>query len=466
MPMPDLDALLDHVDRHLDEARERLFTLLRIPSISAQPAHAGDCRRAAEWLRSELESLGFRTAVHETGGHPVVLAHHDAAGAQAPHLLFYGHYDVQPADPLELWTSPPFEPVEVDGPHGRRVVARGAVDDKGQTFLWLEAFRAWLQVQGELPARITVLIEGEEEIGSPSLPAFLAEHRAALDADIAVISDTAMWDIETPAITTRLRGSTYVEICLQLADRDLHSGVFGGSAQNAANVLTRVLGELHDAAGRVQVPGFYDGIEPLSPELLASWAALGFDEAASLAAIGLRTPAGEHGLNALERLWGRPTADITGIWSGYTGPGGKTVIPAEAHAKLSFRLVPGQDPAAVLDGFRSFMAARLPPEARVTYDVPFQGRGLALPLDSPWIRTATAALADEYGKPPVLIGSGGSIPVVEMMKSELGLDALLVGFGLADDQVHSPNEKFEMTCFHRGQRAHVRLLAALASANA
>ena len=460
--MTDTGPLLDHIDQNLDAARARLFDWLRIPSISAQPDHAADCRRAADWLRDELAGLGFTAAVRPTAGHPVVLAQHPGPGGDAPHLLFYGHYDVQPPEPLELWTSPPFDPVLADGPHGKRIVARGAVDDKGQTRLWMEAFRAWHAVTGGLPVRVTVLVEGEEEVGSPSLAAFLAANREALAADVVVISDTGMWDIATPAITTRLRGSTYVELGLRVAGRDLHSGLFGGSAQNAANILARILGELHDAEGRVQVPGFYDGIRPVPAALLDSWQRLGFDEAAFLGRMGLRTPAGERGRPALERLWARPTADVTGMWSGYTGPGAKTVIPAEAHAKVSFRLVPGQDPQAVLDGFRAFVAARLPPEAAASYRVMFQGRGLEIPAESRWVRGAAAALQAEYGKPPVMMGSGGSIPVVEMMKDVLGLDSLLVGFGLDDDQVHSPNEKFEQRCFHHGIRAHVRLLGRFA----
>jgi acetylornithine deacetylase/succinyl-diaminopimelate desuccinylase-like protein len=462
--MSDVDALLGRIDRDLDAARERLFAWLRIPSISADPAHAKDCRQAAGWLRDELAGLGFSASVRETAGHPVVLAHHPGPGGDAPHLLFYGHYDVQPADPLALWTSPPFEPALTEGPRGKRIVARGAVDDKGQTMLWLEAFRAYVAETGGLPVRVTVLVEGEEEVGSPNLSAYLAANRDELRADAVVISDTGMWDVATPAITTRLRGSTYVEVGLQVAARDLHSGLFGGSAQNAANVLARILGELHDSQGRIQVPGFYDGVKPLPSELLTSWDKLQFDEAGFLGRMGLRTPAGEKGRSSLERLWARPTADVTGMWSGYTGPGAKTVIPAEAHAKVSFRLVPGQDPAAVVEGLRQFVLSRLPPEASATFDVLFQGRGLEVPSDNPWVRAAEAALEAEYGRKPVMMGSGGSIPVVEMMKDVLGLDCLLVGFSLDDDQVHSPNEKFEMVCFHKGQRAHVRLLAELAAA--
>jgi len=463
--MPDLQPILDHVDRQQDAAQARLLDWLRIPSISAQPDHRADCAAAADWVRAQLAGLGFDAAVRPTAGHPVVIGHHPGPGDGAPHLLFYGHYDVQPPDPLDLWSSPPFEPAMADGPHGKRVVARGAVDDKGQTMMWLEAFRAWQAAGGGLPARITVLVEGEEEVGSPSLAAFLDANRAELAADVVVISDTGMWDIDTPAITTRLRGSTYVEVALRMAERDMHSGLFGGSAQNAANVLARILGDLHDADGRIRLAGFYDGIVPPAPAVLRQWAALGFDEAAFLGTVGLRTPAGERGLPALERLWARPTADVTGMWAGYTGPGAKTVIPAEAHAKISFRLVPGQDPAAVLASLEAFIAERLPAEAQARCTPLFLGRGLEIPADSPFVRAATTALHAEYGRDPVLMGSGGSIPVVEMMKTILGLDALLVGFGLNDDQVHSPNEKFEMRCFHQGSRSHVRLLGAIAESN-
>ncbi len=361
-----IDPILQHVDTELDRSRETLFALLRIPSISAQPAHKPDCRRAAEWLRAELTGLGFEAGLRETEGHPVVLAHHPGPpGYQGPHILFYGHYDVQPADPLDLWTSPPFEPQLVDGPRGKRIVARGAVDDKGQVMMFVEALRAWHAAGGGIPARLTVLIEGEEEVGSVNLEPFLAANRDALAADLALISDTGMWDIDTPAITTRLRGLVFAEITLKGPSRDLHSGLFGGSALNPINALTRILGELHDADGRVQIPGFYDGVKPLAPEQARQWEALGFDEAAFLGGIGLAHPAGETGRPALERLWARPTADINGIWGGYTGPGTKTVIASEASAKLSFRLVPGQEPQAIITGVRRFLDARTPPGARV-----------------------------------------------------------------------------------------------------
>lgn len=460
---PPLDAILARLDAGQAAAEARLLDWLRIPSISAQPAHAGDCLRAAEWVRADLAGMGFTAEIRPTAGHPVVVAHHPGPGPNAPHLLFYGHYDVQPADPLALWTSPPFDPVVLDGPHGRRVVARGAVDDKGQTAMWLEALRAWHEVAGGPPCRVSVLIEGEEEVGSPSLDAFLAANKAELAADVAVISDTGMWDIDTPAITTRLRGMVYAQIDLKAASRDLHSGIYGGAALNPVNALAQVLGGLHDENGRVQIPGFYEGVAEISNSQRVEWDSLGFDEAGFLGDIGLSTPAGERGRSGLERLWARPTADLNGIWGGYTGDGSKTVIAAEAHAKLSCRLVPGQDPARVAEGIRAFINDRLPPDAKAEVTIFTTTPGIEVPADSRWVGAARRALAEEYGRPAVLIGSGGSIPVVESMRRLLGLDSLLVGFGLNDDQVHSPNEKFELRCLHQGARSHARMLAAFAA---
>ena len=460
--MTRLPAILDHIEAGLEGSRSRWFDLLRIPSVSAQPVHAPDCVNAAEWLRAALTATGFTAQVLPTAGLPAVVAHHPGT-APGPRLLYYGHYDVQPAEPLELWHSPPFEPVLSDGPHGPRITARGAVDDKGQVMMWLEALRAWHDVAGGPPMPVTVLIEGEEEVGSINLEPFLIKHRDALAADIAIISDTGMWDIDTPAITTSLRGMVYVELTLHAAKRDLHSGLFGGSALNPINALTRILGALHEANGRVQVPGFYDGIAEPSAAQLAAWRTLGFDEGEFLGGIGLSVPVGERGRSGLERMWARPTADINGIWGGYTGAGSKTVIAAEASAKLSFRLVPGQDPAAVLDGFKRFVAERIPEDARVTFTPFASAPGIQIPAESRFVQAAQAALADEFGRPAVLIGSGGSIPVVDSLRRILGIDSLLMGFGLNDDQVHSPNEKFEWRCFHHGLRSHARLLASLSA---
>jgi len=466
MPAPSSDtvaAVLHHADASLDASRGRLFELLSIPSISAQPNHRPDCQRAAEWVRSQLADLGFAAEIRPTDGHPVVVAHHAApAGYRGPHILFYGHYDVQPVDPLDLWHSPPFEPQLVDGPHGKRFVARGAVDDKGQAMMFVEAMRAWKEAAGEIPVHVTALIEGEEEVGSPNLEPFLIANKADLESDLALISDTGMWDIDTPAITTRLRGMTYVQMTLKAANRDLHSGLYGGSALNPINALAHVLGDLHDANGRIQLPGFYDKVKPLSNAQRAQWDALGFDEGAFLGKIGLSSPSGERGYSGLERLWARPTADINGMWGGYTGAGGKTVIAAEASAKISFRLVPGQDPDEVFEQFKRFVAERLPAGATVDYECGTRSPGIEVNVESPWVLAAQAVLTDEYGKPALLMGSGGSIPVVTSLRTVLGIDSLLMGFGLDDDQVHSPNEKFEQRCFHHGIRSHIRLLAKFA----
>ncbi len=456
-----LETILSHIDENLDAARERLFELLRIPSISAQSAHGADCRRAAEWARDQLAGMGFTARLSETSGLPGVIAHHHGAGPHAPHVLFYGHYDVQPADPLNLWHSDPFDPQLVDGPRGKRIVARGAVDDKGQVVSFLEACRAHIDVTGTLPVRLTILLEGEEECGSPSLPELLTNERDTLAADFVLVADTNMWNFETPAITASLRGLAGAELTIKAASRDLHSGLFGGLALNPIAVLTKILGDLRDANGTIQIPGFYDGIAPIPEKLAASWKTLDFSATDFLGDVGLATPAGERDQPPLAQLWARPTAEINGIYGGYQGEGAKTVIPAEATAKLTFRLVPGQNPQKILENFETFVTGRLPPDARATFKHFGASPGFALSPDAPFMRAAQTALADEFGKPAALIGSGGSIPVVEAFKTHLGLDTLMAGFGLDDDRIHSPNEKFELACFHRGTRAHARLLAAL-----
>jgi acetylornithine deacetylase/succinyl-diaminopimelate desuccinylase-like protein len=455
-----MDKILAHIDENLETSLERLFGLLRIPSISAQPAHAQDCRRAAAWARDTLAEMGFDARLSETAGLPGVVATHHGAGPNAPHVLFYGHYDVQPADPLELWHSDPFDPQLVDGPRGRRIVARGAVDDKGQVVSFMEAVRAHLAVNGTLPVRLTILLEGEEECGSPSLAELLTNERATLAADFVLVADTNMWNVETPAITTSLRGLAGVELTISGPSRDLHSGLFGGIALNPINELTRVLGAMRDDHGTIKIPGFYDGVEDVSPTLIASWAGLGFDPKEFLGEVGLAYPAGEIGQSPLAQLWARPTADINGIYGGYQGDGSKTVIPAHATAKITFRLVPGQDAGKILDHFEVFVKSLLNPDARASFTRFGASPGIAISLDAPFMRAAKTALAAEFGKAPALIGCGASIPVVESFKTHLGLETLLAGFGLDDDRIHSPNEKFEVANFHRGTRAHARLLAA------
>jgi acetylornithine deacetylase/succinyl-diaminopimelate desuccinylase-like protein len=455
-----MEQILKHIDDHLDASLQRLFSLLRIPSISTQPAHAGDCRKAAEWARDTLTQMGFAARLAETSGLPGVIATHHGAGPDAPHVLFYGHYDVQPADPLALWESDPFDPQLVEGPRGKRIVGRGAVDDKGQVVSFLEACRAHLAVNGKLPVRLTILLEGEEECGSPSLGELLTREKEALAADFVLVADTNMWNFETPAITTSLRGLAAIEVTVEAAARDLHSGLYGGLALNPINALTRVLGDLQDDQGKIRIPGFYDGVAPVPEAVRTSWDALGFDAASFLGEVGLHHPAGEHGQSPLAQLWARPTADINGIYGGYQGDGTKTVIPAEATAKLTFRLVPGQDPAKILDNFERFVTERLPPDAKAEFKRLGAAPGFAMDLGAPFMAAAREALAAEFGKATALIGCGGSIPVVAAFKTHLGQETLLAGFGLDDDRIHSPNEKFELACFHRGTRAHARLLAA------
>jgi acetylornithine deacetylase/succinyl-diaminopimelate desuccinylase-like protein len=460
MSLP-LEPVLARLDVNRDPAIERWKELLRIPSIGTDPTRNADTRRAAEWLAGNLRSIGFQASLRETPGQPMVVAHHPGPdGAGGPHILYYGHYDVQPVEPLELWLSPPFEPTMVTTERGPRMVARGAVDDKGQVMTWLEALRAWHEVHGTLPVRASVFLEGEEESGSPSLVPFLEAHREELRADVCVVSDTGMWDIDTPAITTTLRGLVYVELTLSGPSRDLHSGMYGGAVPNPLNVMTQVLGQLHDGEGRVRIPGFYDQVREL--EEVRQWAALPFDEAEFLSGAGIKAPQGEAGRSTLERVWSRPTCDINGIWGGYTGPGSKTVIPAKASAKLSCRLVPDQDPARILAGLREFLDARTPADCHWEIAVHGLSPALRLAADSSYLAAAKRALEAVFDRPPLMVGMGGSIPAVEAIKRLLGMDSLLVGFGLADDLVHSPNEKFELRCFEAGVRTHARLLAELA----
>ena len=459
--MASLDDALARIDHNLDGALKRLFGLLEIRSISADPAYKAECARAAQWLVDELNGLGFDASVRPTAGHSMVVAHARAQRADAPHVLFYGHYDVQPADPLELWETDPFAPRMVDAPEGRRIVARGAADDKGQLMTFVEACRAFMETGG-LPCHVTLLFEGEEECGSPSLPAFLAANKADLSADLAMLCDTNMWNRKTPMITTMLRGLALEEVVIRAASRDLHSGLFGGAARNPIHVLAKIVADLHDVNGAITLPGFYDGVPELPQEVAAQWRALDFDEAQFLGDVGLSQPAGERGRSILELIWARPTCDVNGIVGGYTGAGSKTVLPAQASAKFSFRMVGAQDPEAVLASFRAFVEARLPPACEAEFIRHGASPALTLPFASEPLSRARRALADEWGVEPVLGGSGGSIPIVGEIKRDLGMDALMVGFGLDDDRIHSPNEKYELSSFHKGTRSWARILAALA----
>ena len=460
MPAP-IDAVLGRLDRDFEASLERLLAVLRIPSVSTDPAYGAECRRAAEWSAAQLRDIGFDTRLVETPGQPMVVGHREVPGAQR-RVLFYGHYDVQPPDPLELWDAPPFEPKVVDGPRGPQLRGRGTSDDKGQFMTFLEAARAWRAEAGELPVSVTVLLEGEEETGSPSLGPFLEAHKDELRADVALVCDTTQWDAATPAITTRLRGLMLDEITVTTAKRDLHSGMFGGPARNPIHVLARLIAALHDEDGRVLVPGFYDGIAEVPPDVMAQWKSLGFDERAFLAEAGLTAVAGERGRDVLELLWARPTCDVNGIHGGYTGEGSKTIVPARASAKVSFRLVAGQDPLKIRESFRRYLEGLVPPGAALAFAAHGASPALELPLESPFIAAARRALTDEWGKEAVLMGCGASIPIVGAFKRDLGMDALMVGFALDDDRIHSPNEKYELASFRKGTRSWARILGALA----
>ncbi|MDB5649158.1 MAG: Peptidase [Hyphomicrobiales bacterium] len=460
--MAAIDQVLSTIDHNLDAAVQRLFGLLAIPSVSTDPAFAGDCEKACQWLVNELTGLGFDASLRKTAGHPMVVAHAKAKRRDVPHVLFYGHYDVQPADPVELWESYPFAPHIVEAPTGKRIVARGAADDKGQLMTFVEACRAFNETGG-LPCDITILFEGEEETGSPSLPAFLAENKTELKADLMLVCDTSMWDQRTPAITTMLRGLVLEEVVIHGASRDLHSGMFGGPAINPIRVLGRIIADIHDDQNRVALPGFYDGVADLPQDVADQWRALDFDPRKFLSEVGLSEPAGEHDRSVLEQIWSRPTCDVNGIIGGYTGKGSKTVLPAQASAKFSFRLVGKQDPDKIVESFRAFVRARLPVDCRVEFIPHGASPALQLPFSSEALGRARRALHQEWDREPVLAGSGGSIPIVGAFKKDLDMDTLMIGFGLDDDRIHSPNEKYEMSSFHKGARSWARVLDALSS---
>ena len=458
--MSNLEAILAKADESQPAALERLFALLRIESVSTDSAYAAECVKAADWLVAQLNEIGFTASRRDTDGHPMVVAH---SGGEGRHMLFYGHYDVQPVDPLDLWDRPPFDPVIEDTPKGKVIRARGASDDKGQLMTFVEACRAWKDVTGELPGNISILFEGEEESSSPSLVPFLTKYADELKADFALVCDTGLWDSDTPAITTMLRGLVAEDFTIHAANRDLHSGSYGGPAINPIRVLTRILGGLHDDTGRVTLPDFYEGVPRISNSLKAKWDALNFDVAGFLGDVGLTTPAGEDGYTAMEQIWCRPTCDINGINGGYTGEGFKTVLPADAHAKVSFRLVGTQDPDAISAAFRKYIRDNLPPDCEVTFRAKDGAAATNLSIDAPEFVLARDALSEEWPNDAMFIGMGGSIPIVGHFQEILGMDSILIGFGLEDDQIHSPNEKYDIRSFEKGTRSWIRVLNALQS---
>jgi acetylornithine deacetylase/succinyl-diaminopimelate desuccinylase-like protein len=454
-----LDAVLTRIDDQLPAALDRLTAFLRIPSISTDPAHAADCRAAADWLAADLQEIGLPAQTRDTPGHPMVVGHAPGAG---PHLLFYGHYDVQPVDPLEQWRTDPFAPEIQQTDRGRVIRGRGASDDKGQLMTFIEACRAWREVHGTLPCRLTVFFEGEEESGSPSLVPFLQQNAAELSADLALVCDTAMVAPGVPSIAARLRGMLKDEFTLHGPSVDLHSGLYGGPALNPLKEIARIVASFHDATGRVAVEGFYDGVEEVPDALLRQWENCGFDEAAYLGAIGLTRPHGEAGYSALVQQWARPTLEVNGLWGGYMGAGSKTVIPAEAHCKLTCRLVDAMDPDDIRRKLRAHVEARLPPDATVTWNQDLDGAPASvMNTDRPEFEQARRALSAEWNREAVFSGMGGSIPVTRHFKDVLGLESMLVGFAQEDDAIHSPNEKYDVESFHKGMRSWARVLHAL-----
>lgn len=455
-----LDPVLARIDQNMPEAIDRLFDLLRIKSISTDPAFDADVDAAADWLVKDLQSLGVDAQKRPTTGHPMVVGHIDGPG---PHVLFYGHYDVQPVDPLELWDRDPFDPALEDTDAGQVIRARGASDDKGQLMTFVEACRAWKAEHGSLPCKITFLFEGEEESGSPSLVPFLKEHAQELSCDIALICDTGLFESAVPAITTMLRGLLAEDFTITGPSRDLHSGMYGGIAMNPIRVLSGILADLHDETGAVTLDGFYNDVPELADDIRAQWQGLNFDQGTYLGDVGLKSPAGEQDRTPLEQIWSRPTCDVNGIWGGYTGDGFKTVLPSEASAKLSFRLVGQQDPDKIRESFRVHLESRLPDGFTVEYRSEKGSAASQMSIEDPAFEKARVALSDEWPRPAAYVGCGGSIPIAGFFKEMLNMDSMLIGFGRDDDQIHSPNEKYNVESFHKGTRSWARILAALSN---
>jgi len=449
---------IDYARSHHDQFLAELKDFLRIPSVSTQAEHRSDIEGAAAWLRDKMLEAGFGEAeVMPTSGHPVVYGAWMEAGPEAPTILIYGHYDVQPPDPLDLWEAPPFEPTIV----GDDIFARGASDDKGQLYTHVKAVEALLKSQGELPVNVKCIFEGEEECGSPSLEPFIRDHRELLAADVAVVSDTGFVGKGIPSIVYGLRGLAYLEVELTGPDHDLHSGIYGGAVLNPINALCTIIGQLQDADGRITVPGFYDNVRDLSAEDRQQLAEAPFDRAEWLEEAGVTTDWGEPDYTIIERTSARPTLDVNGIWGGYIEPGAKTVLPSQASAKLSMRLVPDQDPERIAELVRRHIE-ELAPQA-VDVEVRFLSGGEPAMVDreSPMMEAASRAYQEAFGQAPLFVRRGGSIPVVAEFQSNLGIETILMGFGLPDDRLHSPNEKFHLPNFYRGIETSIHFMGFL-----
>lgn len=454
-----LTPVLERIDADLDASLDRLMELLRIQSISTDPAYADQCEAAADWLVADLQSFGIAAEKRATPGHPMVVGHVPGDG---PHVLFYGHYDVQPVDPLNLWHRDPFDPA-IEDANGTRVIrGRGSSDDKGQLMTFVEACRAWQAVHGSLPCRITFFFEGEEETGSPSLVPFMKEFADELRCDLALICDTSMVAPGVPSIASQLRGMLKEEFTLIGPKMDLHSGHYGGTALNPLHAIADIVASFHDSTGRVAVEGFYEGVHPLPDDLKRQWEGCGFDEEDYLGSVGMTKAHGEEGFSTLELQWARPTLEVNGLWGGYNGKGSKTVIPSEAHCKITCRLVGDMEPDHLRAAIRKHVEDRLPQDASVQWDNDVDGaKAAVMNIERPEFEAARQALSDEWNREAVFVGMGGSIPIAGLFKDILGMDAMLIGFAQDDDRIHSPNEKYNVESFHKGMRSWARVLEAL-----
>jgi acetylornithine deacetylase/succinyl-diaminopimelate desuccinylase-like protein len=456
-----MDKVIDFINVNRERYLEELKALLAIPSISALPEHADDVKRCASWCADEMRRVGLQNVrLIDTPGNPVVYG--DWLGAPgAPTILFYGHYDVQPVDPLNLWETPPFEATIRDG----ELYARGSADDKGQVFMHLKAIEAHLTQSGRLPVNMKLILEGEEEVGSVNLDDFIAAHKTELAADVVVISDTSMFARGVPSICYGLRGLVYTQIDLRGSSTDLHSGVFGGAVANPAFVLAQMIAQMKDKSGRIKVPGFYDDVRPLEPVEREAWAQLPFNEKKYRKDFGFSKLAGEAGYTTLERTWARPTLEVNGLLSGFTGEGAKTVLPAVAMAKISMRLVPDQDPNTIADLFEAYVRKITPKTVELRFRRMHGGKPWMASFDSPFIQAAGRAIERGFGRAPVFTREGGSIPVVSTFQEVLGLPSVLFGVGLPDENAHAPNEKLDLSNFHNGIIASAYLYEEIAHTN-
>ena len=450
-----ISKVLTQIDEDFSQSTDRLFELLRIESISTDSNYDAECEKAADWLVSELSDIGFKASKRATLGHPMVIAHSDGPGSK---IMFYGHYDVQPVDPLDLWDNPPFEPAIEETNNGKVIRARGAADDKGQLMTFVEACRAWIKVNGKLPVKTSIFFEGEEESGSPSLVPFMEANTEELKSDIALICDTGLFGEETPGIVTMLRGLVKIEVEITGPSRDLHSGMYGGISINPIRVLTKILAGLHDEDGKITLSGFYEGVPELPQNISEQWDNLSFDHLNFLNEVDLTKPAGEVTRTPLEMIWSRPTCDVNGIYGGYQGEGFKTVLPSKAAAKISFRLVGDQDPKQILKSLKQYIASCLPPDCSVKYTEETPSKATQMSTSNEAFEKARQALSDEWPKEATFVGCGGSIPIAGHFKDILNTDSMLIGFGKDDDKIHSPNEKYDLSSFHKGIRSWARIL--------